>query len=169
MALETTTAKAAKAAKAKTNGSRKTKAQAKVPQTTYAKARKAAGRTAKALSQYYTNAQIAGDYVRKVLARYVDQPFDTIIEPSAGEGAFSHHLGPDCIALDIDPKAPGIEKADFLKWTPAAPPGRCLVIGNPPFGDGLALKFIKHATFGDVIVFILPKIFRKKTPAKRGR
>ncbi|MCZ4262120.1 hypothetical protein O4G76_14840 [Limimaricola sp. G21655-S1] len=169
MPLKTTTAKAAKATKAtkptkaKANGSRKTRAEAKVPQTTYAKACKAAGRTAKELSQYYTDTEIAGGYVNKVLALFADQPFDTIVEPSAGEGAFSRHLGPNCIALDIDPKAPGIEKADFLKWTPAAPTGRCLVIGNPPFGDNLALKFINHATFGDVIAFILPKIFCKKT------
>ncbi|WP_370160748.1 hypothetical protein [Limimaricola soesokkakensis] len=150
MPLETTTTKAAAATKA-----------------TKAKARKAAGRTAKELSQYYTDTQIAGGYVTKVLARFSDQPFDTIIEPSAGEGAFSRHLGPDCIALDIDPKAPDIEKADFLEWTPAAPTGRCLVIGNPPFGGGLALKFINHATFGDVIAFILPRIFRKKTRQNR--
>ncbi|MGX9857394.1 hypothetical protein ACR03S_18475 (plasmid) [Limimaricola variabilis] len=170
MPLETTTAKATKATKAikaKTNGSRKSKAEAKVPQTTYAKARKAAGRTANELSQYYTDTQIAGGYVTKVLARFADQPFDTVIEPSAGTGAFSRHLGANCIALDIDPKAPGIEKADFLKWTPAAPTGRCLVIGNPPFGDGLALKFINHATFADVIAFILPTTFCKKTQQNR--
>jgi len=167
MPLETTTAKATKATKAKANGSRKSKAEAKVPQTTCAKARKAAGRTANELSQYYTDTQIAGGYVTKVLARFADQPFDTIIEPSAGTGAFSRHLGANCIALDIDPKAPGIEKADFLKWTPATPTGRCLVIGNPPFGDGLALKFINHATFADVIAFILPTTFCKKTQQNR--
>ena len=171
MPLETTTAKAAKATKAtkaKANGSRKSKAEAKVPRTTYAKARKAAGRTAKELSQYYTDTQIAGGYVNKVLARFSDRPFDTVIEPSAGEGAFSRHLGPDCIALDIDPKAPGIEKADFLEWTPTSPTGRCLVIGNPPFGKKAALAFLNHAAkFADVIAFILPTTFCKKTQQNR--
>lgn len=173
MPLETTTAKATKATKAtkltkaKANSSKKGKAEAKVPQTTCPKARKAAGRTANEMSQYYTDTQIAGGYVNKVLARFADQPFDTVIEPSAGTGAFSRHLGPNCIALDIDPKAPGIEKVDFLEWTPAAPTGRCLVIGNPPFGDGQALKFINHATFADVIAFILPTTFCKKTQQNR--
>ncbi len=123
---------------------------------------------AKELSQYYTDTQIAGGYVTEVLACFADRPFDTIIEPSAGEGAFSRHLGPDCIALDIDPKAPGIEKADFLEWTPAAPTGRCLVIGNPPFGKKAALAFLNHAAkFADVIAFILPTTFCKKTQQNR--
>ncbi len=171
MPIETAAAKVTKAkAKAKANGSKRIKAKAKVPQTTYAKARKAAGRTAKELSQYYTDPRIAQSCIAVVRALYGADYFDTIIEPSAGEGAFSRQLGANCIALDIDPKAPGIEKADFLKWSPAARPGRCLVIGNPPFGKKAALAFLNHAaSFSkvEVIALILPKIFCKKTQQNR--
>ncbi|PHP26522.1 hypothetical protein [Limimaricola cinnabarinus] len=124
--------------------------------------------TAAEFSQYYTNAQIAADYVKQVRARYVANPFDTVIEPSAGSGAFSRPLGPDCIAFDLDPKAPGIIKADFLNWTPAVSADRCLVIGNPPFGEKAALAFLNHAAgFADVIAFILPATFCKKTQQNR--
>ncbi|MGR3631963.1 MAG: hypothetical protein ACU0A8_07550 [Limimaricola soesokkakensis] len=124
--------------------------------------------TAKDLSQYYTADSVAVDIIAETLTRYAERPFDTIIEPSAGAGAFSRHLGADCIALDIDPKVPGIEKADFLQWTPTAPTGRCLVIGNPPFGKKAALGFLGHAAgFADVIAFILPRIFCKKSQQNR--
>ena len=167
MPLETA---ATKATKAKTNGSRKTKAEAKVPQTTYAKARKAASLAAKKFSQYYTAPRIARACIAVVHALYGADYFDTTIEPSAGTGAFSRQLGAKCIALDIDPKVPGIEKADFLQWRPTAPTGRCLVIGNPPFGKKTALAFLNHAaSFPEVkvIALILPRIFCKKTQQNR--
>lgn len=138
----------------------------KPAKTTYAKAVKAAA--ARDLSQFYTDPQIAAVCVAVVTARYGAGHFYSVIEPSAGKGAFSHQLGADCIALDLDPKAPGIEKADFLKWQPVAPTGRCLVIGNPPFGKKAALDFLNHAAaFADVIAFILPTTFCKKTQQNR--
>jgi len=129
---------------------------------------KAAAASAHELSQYYTGPEVAQTCIAVVDARYGAGHFDTIIEPSAGTGAFSRQLGADCIALDLDPKAPGIEAVDFLTWQPTAPTGRCLVIGNPPFGKRTALKFVNHgASFGDVIAFILPKSFCKKSQQNR--
>lgn len=80
-----------------------------------------------------------------------------IIEPSAGNGAFSLKI-PDCIAYDIEPEHESISKQDFLKLDLPYKQGR-VIIGNPPFGNrnNLALKFFKKSIkICDYIVFILP-------------
>ena len=80
-----------------------------------------------------------------------------IIEPSAGNGAFSLKLD-NCIAYDIEPEHESIIKQDFLKLQLPYKYGRA-IIGNPPFGDrnNLALKFYKHSVkMCDMIGFILP-------------
>lgn len=83
------------------------------------------------------------------------------VEPSAGDGCFTSLLPQGRhIALDIEPQAEGIERADFLSWTP--PPGVYAVIGNPPFGvrGALALAFVNRAAaFADIVGFILPMTF----------
>ncbi len=79
-----------------------------------------------------------------------------IIEPSAGNGAFSLEL--DCIAYDIEPGHDSIVKQDFLKLNLPYKKGRA-IIGNPPFGkrNNLALKFFKKSIkCSDYIGFILP-------------
>ena len=120
--------------------------------------------TAKALDQFYTVPMVAQNCIDQVLDYYSGQPFETIIEPAAGMGAFSRQLGSDCIALDLDPKAAGIQTADFLTWQPETLKGRCLVIGNPPFSRDAAMKFLNYAAaFADVVAFILPATFKKKS------
>jgi hypothetical protein len=95
----------------------------------------------------------------------------TFIEPSAGDGSFLKLLPEGSIGLDIEPRAPAILKQDYLSWQP--PPGKYIVIGNPPFGlrGHLALKFINHsAGFADYVAFILPQLFEsdgKGSPRKR--
>jgi hypothetical protein len=79
-----------------------------------------------------------------------------IIEPSAGNGAFSLEL--DCIAYDIEPEHESIIEQDFLKLELPYKQGRA-IIGNPPFGNrnNLALKFFKKSIKScDYIGFILP-------------
>ena len=88
-----------------------------------------------------------------------------VVEPSAGNGAFSSKI-PNCVAIDIEPEANEIQKADFLSWLPdkIINNNKVLVIGNPPFGrqSSMAIKFIKHACkFADTIAFVLPKSFKK--------
>ncbi len=84
------------------------------------------------------------------------------IEPSAGCGAFYDCLPPDRrLGLDIEPNGYGINKQDYLKWSPSMNK-KYIVIGNPPFGlrGNLALKFINHSyKFADVVAFILPQLF----------
>ena len=96
---------------------------------------------------------------------------DTIIEPSAGNGAFIENinkLAKNTVFLDIEPENPKITKADFLEYipSPVRSESRIHVIGNPPFGrqSSLAIKFIKHAcSFADTVAFILPKSFKKES------
>lgn len=114
--------------------------------------------------QWYTKREVA-KHCMDVLKRTVRNCGRSLrgykfIEPAAGEGCFTDCLPKDSLALDIDPKAEGIQKADFLAWTP--PAGKYAVVGNPPFGvrGALALAFVnRSARFADWIAFILPMTF----------
>lgn len=85
----------------------------------------------------------------------------TMLEPSAGNGAFSDLFEQDYIALDIEPRGKGIIQKDFFMWEPDINK-KYLTIGNPPFGlrGQQALKFLnkalKHSEFCG---FILPPLF----------
>ena len=93
--------------------------------------------------------------------------FDSVIEPSAGNGSFSRQITHErLISLDIAPEAEGILQQDWLEFDPYGLEGqKVLVLGNPPFGNqgSLAMKFIKKsAEIGATcIAFILPKSFKK--------
>jgi len=95
------------------------------------------------------------------------------IEPSAGDGNFLKYLPKNTIALDIEPRASGIEKQDYLNWKPLDNSKKYIVFGNPPFGlrGHLALNFINHSkSFADYVCFILPQLFEsdgKGSPRKR--
>jgi hypothetical protein len=110
--------------------------------------------------KYYTKKSIA----EKCLAMIPDfGSYDTIIEPSAGNGVFSNMIK-DCIAYDIEPENKGIITQDFLLLNKIEG-NKKLFIGNPPFGERslLAKKFIQHSiTLGaETIAFILPDTFSK--------
>lgn len=80
-----------------------------------------------------------------------------IIEPSAGNGAFSSRIK-NCVAYDIEPEADRIVKQDFLELKQEYIKNS-VIIGNPPFGDrlNLAQKFFKKSIeIADYIGFILP-------------
>lgn len=96
--------------------------------------------------------------------------FETIIEPSAGNGSFSNRLPEDkTIALDISPEHSSIIEADYLSYQQEHNEDT-LVIGNPPFGvrGSLIKSFIKHSIKidADVIAFVLPLTYRKYTNQK---
>jgi predicted RNA methylase len=113
------------------------------------------------LDKFYTKSNI----VDLCLSKIELKRFNTIIEPSAGNGSFSLKIE-NCIAYDIDPGHKSIIKADYLKLDLEFLENPILVIGNPPFGKqaSLAMKFIrKSSEFADVIAFILPKSFKKQS------
>jgi hypothetical protein len=102
----------------------------------------------------------------------ISRDTDTIIEPSAGNGAFvdfvksavrNYHL------YDLVPEHCEIVQQDYLEYIHARPsssPGKIHVIGNPPFGrqSSLAIRFIKKSCqFCDSLSFILPKSFKKNS------
>lgn len=116
--------------------------------------------------QYFTKRDVArrcwknlGEVAR---CNGMDLAGRVFIEPSAGEGCFTDLLPPGRrVSLDIAPRHPETERADFLEWSP--PPGRRYVVaGNPPFGvrGALALAFVNRAAlFADLVGFILPMTF----------
>lgn len=120
---------------------------------------------------FYTKPRIAKTLIDKVHKLYNLSTFNTIIEPSAGAGAFSDELRERelqsvILAYDINPKKPYIKKQDYLSYVfKPNKTSNTLVIGNPPFGrqSTLAQQFIqKSCEFADVIAFILPKSFKKE-------
>ena len=107
------------------------------------------------LDKFYTPKQVAKECINTFWRTCFD--VSEIIEPSAGNGAFSLQI-PNCIAYDLEPEHESIIKQDFLKLEIPYKRGR-LIIGNPPFGDrnNLARSFYKKATeICDAIAFILP-------------
>lgn len=111
------------------------------------------------LDKFYTSPEVAKECI--LLVPNIEQ-YDLIIEPSAGDGAFSHQL--NCIAYDIAPEADDIIQKDWFTVEPIKNK-KILVIGNPPFGNrsSLAKSFIKHSQKigAETIAFILPDTFSK--------
>jgi hypothetical protein len=114
--------------------------------------------------QFYTCPQVAKRCIESVLKELPYTRQLLWIEPSAGAGAFLQPLDSTIkrIALDIDPKDPTTQQADFLTWQ--APQQPAVYFGNPPFGrqGSLARKFLaKAAVTAQVMAFILPRSFMK--------
>ncbi|WP_246135187.1 SAM-dependent methyltransferase [Novosphingobium sediminis] len=118
--------------------------------------------------QYYTQDNVAAALFDEVVKRY-DPRLYQMLEPSAGTGAFFRLMPPGSLGVDIDPKGPGIVEADFLERRVES--GRPVAtIGNPPFGttSSMAVNFFAHAaTMSDVIAFVLPRTFRKRSLQNR--
>lgn len=93
-------------------------------------------------------------------------PHDLWIEPSAGAGAFLLRLPEPRVGLDLEPGIDGIERGDFLAWSPPAGARNPIVVGNPPFGrnSSLAVRFFNHAAgFASRIAFVVPRTFEKES------
>lgn len=121
------------------------------------------------LDKFYTKRSVATKLIH-IVANHVSISSDHIvIEPSAGNGAFSDVLMQthQVLSYDIEPDKPNIIKQDFLTLdTEFLKVKTVHVIGNPPFGrqSSLAKKFIKKCcTFATSISFVLPKSFKKES------
>lgn len=130
------------------------------------------GQTTKSLGQkdpydrFYTKEDIA---LRCIQLIDNIEKYSTIIEPSAGAGAFSLQL-PKNFAFDLLPNHPSIQQLDWFDVDLTVYTHPILVIGNPPFGEynQLAIKFFNYAASNaDTIAFILPKSFRKSSIINR--
>lgn len=105
--------------------------------------------------KYYTPEEVVEDCLTFV--RSLNLNVSEIIEPSAGDGAFSKKIK-NCTAYDIAPEDESIIKADFLTLDVPYKEGR-LIIGNPPFGNSNSgsVRFFKKAVeMADYIAFIQP-------------
>jgi len=116
------------------------------------------------VEQYYTPRGLAFDLSSKLVAiTGIDYNF---LEPAGGNGSFVDalsRLGAKNIeAVDLYPKHPSVQKADFLSYEPK---GRNLVtVSNPPFGrnNSLSIPFFNHAAeHSDYIAFLVPRSWRK--------
>ena len=126
--------------------------------------------------QFYTpleTAETCYEIFINTLKQYGYNPEDYILlEPSAGDGAFTNVFKQEYVALDIEPRNENITTMDFFQWKPDENK-RYLTIGNPPFGlrGQQALKFLNKAlTFSDFCGFILPPLFNsdgRGAPKKR--
>jgi len=115
------------------------------------------------LDKYYTPIDLAIELIEQTLDFVGRDNIDTIIEPSAGNGSFSNYLFDNysdkykVLAYDMEPEENIIIKQDFLKLD-LEYNDRCLIIGNPPFGErnNLARQFYKKScTISKYIAFIL--------------
>lgn len=118
------------------------------------------------LDKFYTKPSVSKQCIDYLNNIFPIQSFNTVIEPSAGNGSFLTQIDhPNMIGIDIDPEHERIIKQDFLTFTIDVNNNKnILTIGNPPFGkvSSLAVKFFNHAsTFSNVIAFIVPKTFRR--------
>lgn len=121
------------------------------------------------LDKFYTKKEISLKCIKSLDKISSLSDFDIIVEPSAGNGSFSlqlQNLHSNVISIDIEPDHDSILKKDFFNFSIDNNEINILTIGNPPFGkvSSLAVKFFNHsATYSNVIAFILPKTFRKKS------
>jgi len=121
------------------------------------------------IDKYYTKPAVAERclaLLRQHIA--VDAEADTVIEPSAGDGAFIpgiRALARNVRFYDLAPEHADVERRDYLQYVHRpAPAGRTHVVGNPPFGrqSSAAIRFIrKSCEFADSVSFILPRSFKK--------
>jgi hypothetical protein len=119
------------------------------------------------LDKFYTIPSVVDKCLQSLLELYEWDEFDSIIEPSAGNGNFLIKL-PESkrIGIDIKPEHNEIIEQDFFDFRPGGSENddKILVIGNPPFGrvSSLAIKFFNHASrWASVIAFIIPRTFRR--------
>jgi predicted RNA methylase len=116
--------------------------------------------------QFYTPPELAIELVAqasKIIPNFSSRKF---LEPAGGTGSFIEALqqtGAKTItSVDLYPKHPLVETADFLEFESAEKD--LVAVSNPPFGrnNALAIPFFNHAArFSEFICFLVPRSWRK--------
>ena len=126
------------------------------------------GTVVRQFDQFYTRDKFAARYLKRLARRY-NLAACLLVEPSAGGGAFYRQMPVNTVAIDRDPKCPGILKGDFLAIRLVCDL-LTITVGNPPFGKNacLAIDFFNHAAGqSDVIAMIFPRSFLKASIENR--
>jgi predicted RNA methylase len=118
--------------------------------------------------QYYTPPQVAQDILKVVVELVDDLEQKVFLEPAGGTGTFINEALENgfrhVLSFDIEPHHPLVSKGNFLEKK--IPHNDCVTVSNPPFGRNNALSipfFNKAAEYSDLIVFIVPRSWRKWT------
>ena len=118
--------------------------------------------------QYYTPPAVAQEIMKVVIDLVDDFEQKVFLEPAGGTGTFINEAlergFTQVLSFDIEPHHPLVSKGDFLKKK--IPHKNCVTVSNPPFGRNNALSipfFNKAAECSDLIVFIVPRSWRKWT------
>ncbi len=116
--------------------------------------------------QFYTPPELAVELVALASKSIPNFSTRNFLEPAGGTGSFISALqqtGAKTIrSVDLYPKHPLVEKANFLEFEPAEK--NLVTISNPPFGrnNALAIPFFNHAAkFSEYICFLVPRSWRK--------
>lgn len=114
--------------------------------------------------QFYTPKYLSDEIVSQVVDMFGNEKL--FLEPAGGSGnfiesAFDYGFK-SIISFDIEPNHPKIIQADFLETQLNITDA--ITVSNPPFGrnNSLSIPFFNQAAkFSDVIVFIVPRSWRK--------
>lgn len=116
--------------------------------------------------QFYTPPAIAESIIKNVQKRMGNLSGYTLLEPAGGTGSFieaAKRYGlTKVISFDIEPHHKKIALGDFLDQEITRK--GLITISNPPFGRNNSLSipfFNKAAQVSDLIVFIVPRSWRK--------
>lgn len=118
--------------------------------------------------QYYTPPRVAEEIIDSVAQFLPDLHSRTLLEPAGGTGAF---IIPgitagfkQVVSFDIEPLHELVQSGDFLEQRLDL--SGCVTVSNPPFGRNNSLSipfFNKAAEVSDLIIFIVPRSWRKWT------
>ena len=126
--------------------------------------RSAPGKPSAPIDEFFTKPEVAEDLYRQTLEIVAHRPgyrdVTRWLEPSVGEGAFFNLLPADKrLGIDIAAKVPGVVEHDFLTYRQFGD-HVYFCIGNPPFSNGMAVKFFNWAArVSSYIAFVVTTAF----------
>lgn len=126
--------------------------------------RSAPGKPSGPIDEFFTKPEVAEDLYRKTLEIVAQRPgyrdVTRWLEPAVGQGGFFNLLPADKrLGIDIAAKVPGVVEHDFLTYRQFGD-HFYFCIGNPPFSNGMAVKFFNWAArVSSYIAFVVTKAF----------
>jgi hypothetical protein len=125
--------------------------------------RSAPGKPSGSIDEFFTKPEVAEDLYRQTLEIVAQRPgycdVTRWLEPSVGEGAFFNLLPAEKLGIDIAAKVPGVVEHDFLTYRQFGD-HVYFCIGNPPFSNGMAVKFFNWAArVSSYIAFVVATAF----------